>query len=172
MGNFYHNTGEGSISPFHLEHSADLVWQIGTAYFGTRTLDGKFCEKTFAEKSQQDSVKMIEIKLSQGAKPGEGGILPGKKVTPLIAEIRNVPLGKDVISPGSHSCFSSPLELIKFVQLLRELSGYKPVGFKLCLGKRREFYAVCKAMLQLDTYPDFITVDGGEGGHRCCSFGI
>ncbi len=163
MGNFAHNTGEGGISSYH-QHGGDLIWQIGTAYFGCRTEDGEFCPKQFAEKSKMDQVKMIEIKLSQGAKPGHGGILPAAKISKEISEIRNVPLGKDVISPPAHKEFSTPLGLLEFVKKLRDLSGGKPIGFKLCVGKRREFLAICKAIHKSGIYPDFITVDGGEGG--------
>lgn len=163
-GGFFHNTGEGGLSPYHLEPGGDLCWQLGTAYFGCRNDDGSFDPEAFAEKSKQESVKLIEIKLSQGAKPGKGGILPKEKITPEISEIRRVPMGKDIISPPSHSAFSTPAGLIEFVQKLRELSGGKPVGFKLCLGKRREFFALCKAMQETGLQPDFITVDGGEGG--------
>ncbi|MDT8445161.1 MAG: FMN-binding glutamate synthase family protein [Desulfuromonadales bacterium] len=164
QGGFYHNTGEGGISPYHLEGGADLVWQIGTGYFGCRDAEGNFCPDTFTKRATQDAVKMIEIKISQGAKPGHGGILPASKVTPEIAAIRDVPLGQDVLSPPGHSAFSTPLELLEFVATLRRLSGGKPVGFKLCVGEPREFYAICKAMLQSGISPDFITVDGGEGG--------
>ncbi len=163
-GGFAHNTGEGGISPYHLEHGGDLIWQIGTGYFGCRKLDGSFDEVLFAEKARLATVKMIEIKLSQGAKPGHGGILPAVKLTTEIAEIRNVPLGRDVISPPAHTAFSSPVGLLEFVAKLRELSAGKPVGFKLCLGRKTEFVAICKAMLATDITPDFITVDGAEGG--------
>ena len=163
MGNFAHNTGEGGISSYH-QHGGDLIWQIGTAYFGCRTEEGDFCPKQFAEKSKMDQVKMIEIKLSQGAKPGHGGILPAAKISKEISEIRNVPLGKDVISPSAHKEFSTPLGLLEFVKKLRDLSGGKPTGFKLCVGKRREFLAICKAIHKSGIYPDFIAVDGGEGG--------
>ena len=163
-GGFAHNTGEGGISPYHLEPGGDLIWQIGTGYFGCRTPEGTFCERAFAEKAIDTRVKMIELKLSQGAKPGHGGILPGKKVTPEIARIRGVPMGVDVISPPAHSAFATPIEMMHFIAKLRRLSGGKPVGFKLCLGKRREFLALCKAMVQTGITPDFIAVDGGEGG--------
>lgn len=163
-GNFAHNTGEGGISPYHLEPGGDLIWQIGTGYFGCRAADGSFDSEKFKENSQIPNVKMIEIKISQGAKPGHGGILPGKKVTPEIAKIRGVEVGKDVNSPPSHSAFSTPLELCQFIEQLRELSGGKPIGIKLCVGKRREFLAFCKAMLETGITPDFIAVDGGEGG--------
>ena len=164
LGNFAHNTGEGGISPYHLEGGGDLIWQLGTGYFGCRTEDGNFNPDLFAEKAALPNVKMIEIKLSQGAKPGHGGILPAAKVTPEIAEIRHVPLGKDVLSPPGHSAFTTPLELMDFIVQVRELSGGKPVGFKLCVGKRREFLAICKAMVESGVTPDFIAVDGGEGG--------
>lgn len=163
-GGFYHNTGEGSISHYHLEHGGDLVWQIGTGYFGCRNQTGGFDPEAFAEKSRAASVKMIEIKLSQGAKPGHGGILPAAKITPEISRIRGVPMGSDVVSPPAHSTFSSPSGLLEFVQQLRELSGGKPVGFKLCVGHRSEFLGICKAMIETGLLPDFITVDGAEGG--------
>jgi glutamate synthase domain-containing protein 2 len=168
-GNFAHNTGEGSISPHHL-HGGDLIWQIGTGYFGCRTKNGGFDPEKFAECARQAAVKMIEIKISQGAKPGHGGILPAAKITPEIARIRDVPMGQDVISPSAHSEFSTPTELLDFVVRLRELSGGKPVGFKFCVGKRREFLAICKAMLETGNRPDFITVDGGEGGTGAAPF--
>jgi glutamate synthase domain-containing protein 2 len=163
-GGFAHNTGEGGISPFHLEHGGDLIWQIGTGYFGCRTLDGTFSEELFAQNANRPEVKMVELKISQGAKPGHGGILPAKKVSPEIAEIRNVPLGQDVISPPAHATFSTPTEMVHFLAVLRELSGGKPVGFKLCIGKRREFLAICKAMVETGICPDFVAIDGGEGG--------
>ena len=164
LGNFYHNTGEGGLTPYHLNPGGDIVWQIGTGYFGCRKLDGKFDPILFKERSQLPNVKMIEIKISQGAKPGHGGILPAAKVDKEIATIRGVPMGQDVISPPAHSSFSTPLEMMEFIAKLRELSGGKPIGFKLCLGFRTEFFALCKAMLKTKIYPDFITVDGGEGG--------
>jgi glutamate synthase domain-containing protein 2 len=164
MGGFAHNTGEGGISKYHLEGGGDLIWQIGTGYFGCRHDDGTFNPEKFKQKATLPNIKMIEIKLSQGAKPGHGGILPAAKLTPEIAEMREVPMGKAVLSPPAHSRFSTPLELVQFIQQLRDLSGGKPVGFKLCVGKRREFIAICKAMLQTGIKPDFITVDGGEGG--------
>ena len=164
MGNFAHNTGEGGLSPYHLEGGGDIIWQVGTGYFGCRTPDGKFSPEKFVENATRPQVKMIELKLSQGAKPGHGGILPAAKLTPEIASIRGVPLGKDVLSPPGHSAFSTPIGLLEFIAQLRELSGGKPVGFKLCVGKRREFLAICKAMVQTGITPDFITVDGGEGG--------
>ena len=164
MGGFAHNTGEGGLSPYHLEPGGDIVWQIGTGYFGARTKDGNFSDDAFQANATKPNVKMIEIKLSQGAKPGHGGILPGKKNTPEIAAIRLVEPGTTVFSPPFHSAFGTPTELILFVKRLRELSGDKPVGFKLCVGRKAEFLSICKAMVQLNTYPDFITVDGGEGG--------
>ncbi len=164
MGGFFHNSGEGSLSPYHLEAGGDLVWQIGTGYFGCRTEAGDFNAELFRKAATGDSVKMIEIKLSQGAKPGHGGILPAAKLTAEIAQIRQVPMGKDVISPAAHTAFSTPIELLEFIEQLRELSGGKPVGFKLCIGRRDEFLAICKAMLLTGKMPDFITVDGGEGG--------
>ncbi len=163
-GDFAHNTGEGGISPYHLEHGGDLIWQIGTGYFGCRTHDGGFCPDTFAEKATMDNVKMIEIKLSQGAKPGHGGILPASKNTEEIAKIRDVQPHTDVNSPPSHSVFSSPEGLMDFIKLLREKSEGKPIGFKLCIGKKQEFIDICKAMIATGIKPDFITVDGGEGG--------
>lgn len=162
-GGFAHNTGEGGVSPFHLQ-GGDLIWQIGTGYFGCRNEDGGFCREKFVEKARLPQVKMIEIKLSQGAKPAHGGVLPAAKVSPEIAKTRGVALGQDCISPPTHSAFSTPLELIYFIQTLRQHSGGKPVGIKLCLGLRHEFMAICKAMLQTDVYPDFITIDGAEGG--------
>ncbi len=164
LGGFWHNTGEGSISPYHLRAGGDLVWQIGTGYFGCRDAQGRFDSAQFSDKSQIDAVKAIEVKLSQGAKPGHGGILPKEKITAEIAEIRGVPMGKDVLSPPAHTAFSTPVGLLEFLQRLRELSGGKPVGFKLCVGFPVEFLSVCKAMVQTGLLPDFITVDGGEGG--------
>lgn len=164
IGNFAHNTGEGSISPHHTLHGGDLIWQIGTGYFGARDEQGNFSPEAFARNASRPEVKMIEVKLSQGAKPGHGGILPGKKNTPEIAAIRLVKPYTTVFSPPFHSAFNSPRGLILFLQKLRELSGGKPVGFKICIGRRSEFISICKAMVELDLYPDFITVDGGEGG--------
>ena len=164
LGGFAHNTGEGGISPYHLEPGGDLIWQIGTGYFGCRTINGEFDANRFAEKSHLDAVKMIEIKLSQGAKPGHGGILPAAKVTPQIAGIRGVPVGRDVLSPPCHREFSTPKGLLDFIVRLRGLSRGKPVGFKLCVGRPSEFLSICKAMIETETVPDFITVDGSEGG--------
>ena len=163
-GGFAHNTGEGSLSKYHEMGGGDTIWQISTGYFGCRTQDGRFAEDLFAEKAKLPQVKMIEIKLSQGAKPGHGGMLLGAKVSPEIAETRNVPAYKDVISPHNHAEFSTPEELLKFVSKLRNLSGGKPVGIKLCIGHPWEFVAIVKAMVQTDVYIDFITVDGSEGG--------
>ncbi|WP_272968018.1 FMN-binding glutamate synthase family protein [Alteromonas australica] len=163
-GGFFHNTGEGGLTPYHLENGGDVVWQIGTGYFGCRTKDGRFDEKTFEEKAQLEQVKMIEIKLSQGAKPGHGGILPAYKNTPEIADIRGVEPGTQVDSPPRHSAFSTPIEMVDFIAKLRKLSGGKPVGIKLALGRKSEFVAMCKAMVKTGVTPDFITVDGGEGG--------
>lgn len=164
IGGFYHNTGEGGISPYHLKEGGDLVWQIGTGYFSCRTPQGLFDKALFAKNAQQPSVKMIEVKLSQGAKPGHGGVLPAAKLTQEIADIRNVALGQDVLSPAAHSAFSNPIEMMHFIEELRTLSGGKPVGFKLSVGKIEEVFAICKAMLHTGIVPDFITVDGGEGG--------
>lgn len=163
-GGFALDTGEGSISRYHLEGGSDLIWEIGTGYFGCRTEDGKFDPKRFAEQACLPEVKMVEIKLSQGAKPGKGGILPAAKVSKEIAEARGVPVGKDCISPAKHSAFSGPDGLLRFVQQLRELSGGKPVGFKLCVGHLVEVAAIVKAMAYTGISPDFIVVDGSEGG--------
>ena len=133
-GNFAHDTGEGSISVHHREHGGDLIWEIGSGYFGCRNSDGSFSEERFVENARDPQVKMIEIKLSQGAKPGHGGVLPGPKVTPEIAQARGVPEGVDCVSPASHSAFSTPREMMAFIEKLRQLSGGKPVGFKLCIG--------------------------------------
>lgn len=163
-GGFAHNTGEGGVSPYHLEPGGDLIWQVGTGYFGCRAPEGGFSPEKFAITANSPQIKMIELKLSQGAKPGHGGILPAKKVSPEIALIRGVPMGEDVLSPPAHSAFSTPIEMMEFVQLLRTLSEGRPIGIKLCLGKRREFVSLCKAMLETGITPDYITVDGGEGG--------
>lgn len=164
LGGFAHNTGEGGLSPYHLEPGGDIIWQIGTGYFGCRHPDGTFNFDAFKERAVVPNVKMIEIKLSQGAKPGHGGILPASKVTDEIAKIRLVEKGKDVLSPSYHSAFRTPIELMQFIKKLRELSGGKPIGFKLCIGQKSQFIAICKAMLKTGVTPDFITVDGGEGG--------
>lgn len=164
QGGFYHNTGEGGLSPYHLQEGGDIVWNIGTGYFSCRDEEGNFSYEHFAKRATLENVKMIEIKFSQGAKPGHGGILPKEKVTDEIAAIRLVGKGKDIISPPIHSAFSTPLELMDFIRLLRKGSGGKPIGMKICIGNKSEFIAICKAMVQTQTYFDFITVDGGEGG--------
>jgi glutamate synthase domain-containing protein 2 len=164
LGNFYHDTGEGSVSPHHREMGGDLVWELGSGYFGCRTQDGQFDPGKFAAVAAEPQIKMIEIKMSQGAKPGHGGILPARKITPEIAATRGVPLGQDCISPAGHSAFQTPVEMMQFVARLRELSGGKPVGFKLCLGHPWEFMGIVKAMLETGNLPDFIVVDGKEGG--------
>jgi glutamate synthase domain-containing protein 2 len=163
-GGFIHDTGEGSISRYHREHGGDLIWEIGSGYFGCRNADGSFSAERFQENAKSSQVKMIEIKLSQGAKPGHGGVLPGPKVTPEIAEARGVPVGVDCVSPAAHSSFSTPMGLIEFIKTWRELSGGKPVGFKLCIGHPWEWFGIAKAMQQTGIYPDFIVVDGAEGG--------
>ena len=164
IGNFSHNTGEGGLSPHHDEPGGDLVWQIGTGYFGCRDADGNFNLAMFAKNSKRDNVKMIEIKLSQGAKPGHGGILPAKKNTLEIATIRNVEPFTRIVSPPAHSTFSNPIELLNFVKQLRDLSGGKPIGIKICVGNPREIFSICKGMKETGIYLDFINVDGGEGG--------
>ncbi len=164
LGRFAHDTGEGSISPYHREHGGDLIWEIGSGYFGCRDAHGRFNPQRFAEQARDPQVKMIEIKLSQGAKPGHGGILPGHKVSAEIAATRGVAPGEDCISPAAHSAFSTPVGLLEFVAQLRELSGGKPVGFKFCLGHPWEFMGIAKAMLATQIVPDFIVVDGKEGG--------
>ncbi|MBU3724855.1 MAG: FMN-binding glutamate synthase family protein [Burkholderiaceae bacterium] len=164
MGGFAHDTGEGSVSPYHREHGGDLIWEIGSGYFGCRTSDGRFDSEKFASQAKSDQVKMIEIKLSQGAKPGHGGVLPAAKVSQEISETRGVPMGQDCVSPASHSEFSTPVELMDFISRLRALSGGKPVGFKLCVGQAWEWFAIAKAMVKTGITPDFIVVDGAEGG--------
>lgn len=163
-GGFAHNTGEGGISSYHLEAGGDLIWQIGTGYFGCRTPDGGFDATRFREQARQESVRMIELKLSQGAKPGYGGVLPGVKVNREVAAIRGIRVGETIVSPPGHSAFDTPVGLLEFVARLRELADGKPVGFKLCIGRRSDFFAICKAMLETKITPDFISVDGGEGG--------
>ncbi len=164
IGNFAHNTGEGGVSPYHEEFQGDLIWQVGTGYFGCRAKDGNFDPEAYAKRSQTPNIKMIELKLSQGAKPGHGGILPAKKNTPEIAAIRGIEPGEAVLSPPYHKAFSTPIGLLELIHQMRELSGGKPVGFKLCIGQPSEFIAICKAMIQTGIRPDFISVDGGEGG--------
>lgn len=164
MGGFAHDTGEGGLTEYHLKYGGDLVWEIGSGYFGCRTSDGNFDPVQFRDKSQDERVKCVSLKLSQGAKPGLGGVMPAGKVTQEIADIRGVPVGQKCVSPPFHKAFQTPRELIQFVQTLREASGGKPAGFKLCLGQRHEFLGICKAILELEIYPDFIIVDGAEGG--------
>ncbi len=164
IGNFAHNTGEGGISPYHLEMGGDLIYQVGTGYFGCRSEDGTFSPERFRVTAAHPSVKMIELKLSQGAKPGHGGILPAAKNTPEIAAIRGVTPYTQVDSPPFHRSFHTPAGLLQLIRQMRDLSGGKPVGFKLCVGNKHEFVAICKAMLETGLLPDFITVDGGEGG--------
>ncbi|MFC0267395.1 FMN-binding glutamate synthase family protein [Kushneria aurantia] len=164
MGGFAHDTGEGAISPYHEKHGGDLIWELGTAYFGCRHDNGRFDADTFRDKARRDQVKMVEIKLSQGAKPAHGGLLPGAKVNDEIASTRQITAGEDCLSPPSHPEFSTPREMLAFVARLRELCDGKPVGIKLCLGRRSEFLSLCKAMVETDTLVDFITVDGAEGG--------
>jgi len=163
-GRFAHDTGEGSISRHHRVHGGDLIWEIGSGYFGCRHHDGRFDAEAFAAVARDPQVKMIELKLSQGAKPGHGGVLPGPKVTVEIAEARDVPAGQDCISPAKHSAFDTPVQLLEFIARLRALSGGKPTGFKLCIGHPWEWFAICKAMLHTGITPDFIVVDGAEGG--------
>ncbi|KEP71628.1 FMN-binding glutamate synthase family protein [Thioclava sp. BHET1] len=162
-GGFAHDTGEGGISRYHRE-GGDLIYELGSGYFGCRNHDGTFNPEKFAKRATDPQVKMIEIKISQGAKPGHGGMLPAAKITPEIAEARDIPMGVDCISPASHSAFDTPIEMMQFIAQLRELSGGKPIGFKLCLGHRREFMCMVKAMLETGITPDFIVVDGKEGG--------
>ncbi len=163
-GGFAHDTGEGGVSPYHREHGGDIIWEIGSGYFGCRDTDGNFSPENFVKAAALDQVKMIEIKLSQGAKPGHGGVLPAAKITEEISRIRGVPMGQDCISPAQHPAFSTPLQLMAFIQQLRELSGGKPIGVKLCIGRKHEFLAIIKAMLETGISPDFIVVDGKEGG--------
>ena len=164
QGGFYHDTGEGGLSPYHLKHGGDIVWEVGSGYFGCRDKDGHFDPAHFADRAAHDAVKMTEIKLSQGAKPGHGGLLPGPKVTAEIAQTRDVPQGQDCLSPPGHSAFSTPIELVEFAARMRDLSGGKPVGLKLCVGYPHELFAVVKAMLETGILVDFIVIDGAEGG--------
>jgi glutamate synthase domain-containing protein 2 len=163
-GCFYHDTGEGGVSEYHLRHGGDLVWELGAGYFGARDKNGHFDPETFRDQAEHDAIKMIEIKLSQGAKPGHGGLVPAAKVTEEIARIRGIPAHKNCLSPRGHSAFSTPVELLKFVARLRDLSGGKPVGLKLCIGQPHEPFALVKAMLETGILPEFVVVDGGEGG--------
>jgi glutamate synthase domain-containing protein 2 len=164
LGGFAHDTGEGSFSVHHKAGGGDIIWEIASGYFGCRTMEGRFNAEAFAQQAAEPQIKMIEIKLSQGAKPGHGGVLPASKVSAEIAQARGVPMGVDCVSPARHSAFSTPLELIGFIARLRELSGGKPVGFKLCIGQKHEFMAIVKAMVEMDVTPDFIVIDGKEGG--------
>lgn len=163
LGHFSHNTGEGGLTKYHTQ-GGDIVLQIGTGYFGVRTKDGHFDPERFTQQANLESVKMVEIKLSQGAKPAHGGLLPKEKVSAEIAEIRGVSMGVDVQSPAAHTTFSNPIEFCQWIAKLRELSGGKPIGFKLCLGRRSEFLSICKGMVATGIYPDFVTIDGAEGG--------
>jgi glutamate synthase domain-containing protein 2 len=163
-GGFAHDTGEGGVSPYHRENGGDLIWEVGSGYFGCRNRDGSFNPEEFARVASHDQIKMVELKISQGAKPGHGGVLPAAKVSQEISKIRGVAMGEDCISPASHRAFSTPLEMMGFIAEMRRLSGGKPAGFKLCIGHPWEFLAICKAMLQSGIYPDFIVVDGNEGG--------
>ncbi len=163
-GGFAHDTGEGGLSPYHLENGGDIIWEIGSGYFGARTPNGQFSPEHFAENAQRPQVKMVELKLSQGAKPGHGGVLPAAKVSEEISRIRGVPMGADCISPPGHSAFSTPIEMMEFIARMRQLAVGKPAGFKLCVGHKWEFLAIVKAMLATGITPDFIVVDGKEGG--------
>ncbi|MCI4660835.1 MAG: FMN-binding glutamate synthase family protein [Neomegalonema sp.] len=164
MGRFAQDTGEGSVSRYHREHGGDLIWQIGSGYFGCRDEQGNFSRERFAQTASDDQIKMIEIKLSQGAKPGHGGVLPQQKITREIAEARQVPMDRDCVSPAAHGAFSTPIEMLEFIAELRELSGGKPIGIKFCVGHRWQVLSLCKAMVETDLCPDFIVVDGKEGG--------
>jgi glutamate synthase domain-containing protein 2 len=163
-GNFAHDTGEGGVSPYHRENGGDLIWEIGSGYFGCRNRDGSFNPDEFARVASDDQIKMVELKVSQGAKPGHGGVLPAAKVSEEISKIRGIAMGEDCISPAYHRAFATPIEMMKFIGEMRRLSGGKPAGFKLCIGHRWEFLAICKAMVETGIYPDFIVVDGNEGG--------
>jgi glutamate synthase domain-containing protein 2 len=163
-GQFAHDTGEGGVSPYHREHGGDLIWEIGSGYFGCRTRDGRFDPEAFARVAGDDQIKMVELKISQGAKPGHGGVLPMAKISEEIAQIRGVSMDEDCVSPPYHKAFSTPIEMMRFIAEMRQLSGGKPTGFKLCIGHPWEFLAICKAMLATGIYPDFIVVDGKEGG--------
>ncbi|NEW91658.1 FMN-binding glutamate synthase family protein [Rhodopseudomonas sp. BR0M22] len=163
-GGFAHDTGEGGVSPYHREHGGDLIWEIGSGYFGCRTRDGRFDPEAFARVASDDQIKMVELKVSQGAKPGHGGVLPMAKISEEIAQIRGVGMDEDCVSPPYHKAFSTPIEMMRFIAEMRRLAGGKPAGFKLCIGHPWEFLAICKAMLATGIYPDFIVVDGKEGG--------
>lgn len=163
-GGFAHDTGEGGFSPYHREMGGDIIWEIGSGYFSCRNRDGTFNPDEFARLACDDQVKMVELKISQGAKPGHGGVLPAAKVSEEISKIRGVPMGEDCISPARHTAFSTPVEMMQFIALMRKLSGGKPAGFKMCVGHPWEFLAICKAMLKTGIYPDFVVIDGNEGG--------
>lgn len=164
QGGYYHDSGEGGLSDHHLAHGGDLVWELGSGYFGARDRDGNFDPERFRDGAANDQVKMTEIKLSQGAKPGHGGMLPGAKVTEEIARVRGIPAHQDCLSPAAHPAFSTPVQMLEFAAQMRELSGGKPVGLKLCIGQPYEVFAIMKAILQTGIRPEFIVVDGGEGG--------
>jgi glutamate synthase domain-containing protein 2 len=164
LGGFAHDTGEGGYSPYHRENGGDIIWELGSGYFGARNPDGTFSPEKFAAAAANPQIKMVEVKMSQGAKPGHGGVLPAAKVTAEISATRGVPMGEDCVSPSAHTAFTTPREFVHFLSELRRLSGGKPVGFKLCVGNEWEFAAICKAMLETGIYPDFIVVDGKEGG--------
>src|SRR5437588_4070077 len=163
-GGFAHDTGEGGVSPYHRENGGDIIWEVGSGYFGCRNRDGSFNPDEFARIATDGQIKMVELKISQGAKPGHGGVLPAAKVSEEISKIRGVPMGEDCTSPATHRAFSTPLEMMAFVGNMRKLSGGKPAGFKMCIGHRWEFLAICKAMVESGIYPDFIVIDGNEGG--------
>ena len=163
-GGFAHDTGEGGVSPYHREFGGDLIWEVGSGYFGCRAVDGGFDAGKFAEVARDPQIRMVELKLSQGAKPGHGGVLPAAKVTAEISRIRGVPMGQDCVSPAYHAAFFTPIGLLDFVAKMRDLSGGKPAGFKLCIGHPWEFLAICKAMVETGITPDFIVIDGKEGG--------
>ncbi len=163
-GGFAHDTGEGGISRYHREGGGDIIWELGSGYFGCRTPEGRFDVEKFRAQAADPQVKLIELKLSQGAKPGHGGVLPASKISPEIAEARGVPMGEDCVSPAAHPEFSTPIEMMQFIKTLRDNASGKPVGFKLCIGHRREFMCIVKAMLETEIVPDFIVIDGKEGG--------
>ncbi|WP_322514816.1 FMN-binding glutamate synthase family protein [Rhodopseudomonas palustris] len=163
-GGFAHDTGEGGVSPYHQENGGDLIWEIGSGYFGCRTRDGQFDPEAFARRATDEQIKMVELKISQGAKPGHGGVLPAAKVSEEISRIRGVSMDEDCVSPPYHKAFSTPIEMLRFIAEMRRMSGGKPAGFKLCIGHPWEFLAICKAMLATGITPDFIVVDGNEGG--------
>jgi glutamate synthase domain-containing protein 2 len=163
-GGFAHDTGEGGVSPYHRENGGDIIWEIGSGYFGCRHRDGTFDPDEFARITADDQIKMVELKISQGAKPGHGGVLPAAKVSQEISKIRGVPMGEDCISPATHNAFKTPIEMMQFIGNMRKLAGGKPAGFKMCIGHPWEILAICKAMCETGIYPDFIVIDGNEGG--------